>query len=148
MEHTKLHEFQPPKSEWGPGPWNDEPDREDFEHAGFPCFALRNHWGAWCGYVGVPPGHPSHGMPYDGVPVEVHGGLTYAASCNPPICHVPKPGEPEDIWWLGFDCGHAWDVMPGMVAFERRMHIEAELRERTYWDETYRDLAFVKAEIR
>ena len=42
---------------WGQGPWDDEPDRVDFEHAGFPCLLLRNpRLGQWCGYVAVPPG--------------------------------------------------------------------------------------------
>ncbi len=28
------------------------------------------------------------------------------------ICHVPEPGEPDHVWWFGFDCGHAFDFMP------------------------------------
>lgn len=29
---------------------------------------------------------------------------------------MPAPGRPSDVWWLGFDMGHAWDVLPGMDA--------------------------------
>jgi len=105
------------KRPWGAGPWQDEPDRVEWEHAGLPCLALRNHYGNWCGYAAVPPGHPLHRKPYDEVDVSVHGGLTYASLCADAICHVPKPGEPEDVWWFGFDCGHAGDFSPQMHAF-------------------------------
>lgn len=53
------------KSTWGPGPWQDEPDRLDFEHAGFACIVLRvRESGHLCGYVGVPNGHPLYGVAY------------------------------------------------------------------------------------
>lgn len=105
------------RSTWGAGPWDGEPDRVDFHTAGYPCLLHRGPAGAWCGYVAVPPGHPLHGIDYDGVhglmpELDVHGGLTYAAACRGGICHVPAPGEPDDVWWLGFDCGHAGDVAP------------------------------------
>jgi hypothetical protein len=128
------------KSAWGEGPWQGEPDRVDFEHAGLPCFTNRHpRYGFWCGYAGVAPGHPHYGKNYQQLEVEVHGGLTYSAPCWP-ICHTPKPGEPDDVWWFGFDCGHAWDLSPG-----RRMGrcgLDAE-RDDPEW-KTYRDLAYVR----
>jgi hypothetical protein len=132
-----------PKAEWGDGPWQQEPDREDFEFAGFPCLALRNYHGSWCGYVGVPPGHPAHGVPYDDVDVNVHGGLTYSNRCQEPICHSPKPGESDDVWWLGFDCGHGFDFIPGLVAVLKTIGVD-----HYSYGEVYRDLNYVKAEIR
>lgn len=69
------------KRAWGPGPWMDEPDKIQWMDAGYPCLMVRNRGGAWCGYVGVPRGHPLYGsarMP-SGEP-DVHGGLTYAGS--------------------------------------------------------------------
>jgi hypothetical protein len=114
------------RSRWPSGPWDGEPDRVDWVEpwSGYPCFVKRGPLGAWCGYVGVPPGHRHHGADYDDVPVDVHHGLTYAAPCEPDddrshverICHVPAPGEPDDVWWFGFDCAHYTDVVPGMVA--------------------------------
>jgi hypothetical protein len=139
--------FDPPKSTWGPGAWQNEPDREDFRHLGFPCIALRNHHGAWCGYVGVSAGHPLYGTDYSAVSVDVHGGLTYSAKCHPPISHTPDPGDPEDLWWLGFDCGHAWDVSPGMDAILRLYGIRPP-SEQFHELETYRDLEYVRGEIR
>lgn len=63
-------------------PWDNEPDKEEFEHAGLPCILNRvlprERAGHWCGYVAVPPGHPLHSMNYDTPDVEVHGGLGVA----------------------------------------------------------------------
>lgn len=113
------------KSTWGPGPWQDEPDRIEWrsEH-GFPCLMVRqaNH-GAWCGYVAVPPGHDWHGRDMAdldededgnqyGDGLDVHGGVTYSDKCAGDICHVPQPGEPDDVWWIGFDCVHSGDLTP------------------------------------
>lgn len=103
---------------WGtmPGPWQTEPDRVDFEHAGMVCILHRGPSGHWCGYVACPPGHPCHGKDYhevvEGFKVDVHGDLTYANPCGGHICHTPKPGAPDDVWWLGFDCGHYMDKSP------------------------------------
>jgi len=105
------------KSTWPDGPWQSEPDRWEGEHAGFPLLAVRHsRSGHWCGYVAVPPTHPAYGKDYDDVDVQVHGGLTYADKCQGSVCHVPKPGEPDDVWWFGFDCGHAGDLSPFMKA--------------------------------
>lgn len=109
-----------------PGPWDAEPDHVDFVHVSLPCILHRNDFHAWCGYVGVPPGHPLHGKDHDGdrddydnapsATLEVHGGLTFSGSCQEggPICHKPAPGEPDDVWWFGFDCNHCFDEAPGL----------------------------------
>jgi hypothetical protein len=118
---------------WGIGPWDNEPDRVEWRTAaGYPALARRNsHFGFWCGYVAVPPGHPWHGQ--EDIPAEVHGGITYTHQCAGDICHVPGPGEPDDVWWVGFDCGHASDLHPaGPLTFLSR--------------EVYRDLEYVKAQ--
>ncbi len=137
------HDVEPiDKSTWGDGPWQTEPDRVEWEHAGVPCLVRRNQLGIWCGYAAVPPGHPSHGHDYNDVPVEVHGGLTYGDRCFGEICHVPKPGEPDDVFWFGFDCGHGFDFAPGMFARERRLGAPSVL-----WDATvYRTLDYVQTE--
>ena len=110
------------RTPWGSGPWDTEPDREDFTHAGFPCLLLRNHMGCWCGYVGVSREHPAFTVEYDHMDdlVVVHGGLTYSAFCTPPICHETpespetqhETSEDDSVWWLGFDTAHAGDFIP------------------------------------
>lgn len=127
------------KSDWGPGAWQDEPDKRQWEDptTGLACLIVRGPGGALCGYVGVARGHPAHGLSYshwsygeDGerVPLtpvqeaindlEAHGGLTFAHGCghgdNPAtgICHIPGDGEPDSVWWFGFDCAHSGDLSP------------------------------------
>ena len=125
------------RSKWAPGPWDAEPDRLDWREGGFPCFAQRNAMGAWCGYVGVPEGHWAFEKQYGVVNVDVHGGLTYSEHCQGHICHVPAPGESDNVWWLGFDTAHFCDTTPGHFG-------------RQSWNEPlgeYRDLAYVKAQV-
>jgi hypothetical protein len=98
------------KSEWGPGAWQDEPDKAQFmdEPTGLPCLIVRNNSGALCGYVGVTEGHPYFGKDYDssasvphicdescdaendyhshsssvGGHLSVHGGITFSDFCS------------------------------------------------------------------
>lgn len=137
------------RSKWYPGNWDNEPDRREWrdETTGYPCLIRRGSLGAWCGYVAVPPGHPMHGKDYNDCPVEVHGGLTFAEFCSPSedetaICHTPEPGEPDNVFWFGFDCAHWRDLAPGQLAFHREMNIEA----LPTLGETYRTLDYVVRE--
>ena len=128
------------RSSWPPGPWDDEPeDKVEWRDTatGMPCLAVRGEFGAWCGYVGVAPGHSAYGVHCSDVDVEVHGGLTYANTCRGNICHEPRPGEPADVWWLGFDCAHSWDVVPRMLALACGS---------IFHDATYKRLAYVRQE--
>lgn len=108
------------KSDWGRGEWQNEPDKVQWqdETTGLPCLIVRGPSGALCGYVGVAESHPDFRKGYDGVDVDVHGGLTFADFCadsddeSKHICHVPGPGEPDRVWWLGFDCSHSGDYSP------------------------------------
>ena len=131
------------KSAWARGPWDDEPDKVVWVDpaTGLDCMAHRNGSGAWCGYVGVPAGHPAYGQDYDNVDVDCHGGLTFAAGCQETgdpahgICHVPQEGRPAEVWWLGFDCAHFMDLMPALAAREKAVGVElthADL-STVYW---------------
>ena len=133
------------KADWGPGPWQSEPDKKQWRdpETGLACLVVRGPSGALCGYVGVEPGHPLHGKDYDGADMEVHGGLTFADSCghgddpSEGICHIPGAGEPDDVWWFGFDCGHYGDLSPAYAALPSPF-----LRGGVY-----RDLAYVESEV-
>jgi len=75
----------------------------------------------------------------------VHGGLTYADACQEgddgeTICHVAAPGEPEPLWWFGFDCSHAGDLNPARAYRDLMRGWGGDRGER------YRDAAYVKAE--
>ncbi len=134
-------ETDPPldKSGWPSGPWEGEPDRLEWrlDDCALPLLIQRGPLGVLCGYVGVPPWHPAYGKDYDGVDVDVHGGLNYAERCQRHICHVPRPGESDDVWWLGFDCAHAWDLIPTLAKYSATLCSDC----------TYRDIAYVKAEV-
>jgi hypothetical protein len=126
------------------GPWDTEPHRVEWRYAGLACLAQRSYSMLnWCGYVGVPPGHPFYGKKYtDEGPYDlgVHGGLTYSAKCKGFICHVPERGE-DDVWWFGFDCGHAGDQIPGLDFSAKACDLPMRNWAR------YRDLDYVKGEV-
>lgn len=147
------------RSGWGPGPWDGEGDRYEWtdESTGMPCLMKRNGSGAWCGYVAVNPDHPLHGVGYDdahsGRDIDVHGGLTYASLCNENagICHVPKPGEPDNVWWFGFDCAHGGDEVPEMqpdlMAWNSLADLFGKYAAPTGQAPQYRDKAYVERQI-
>ena len=134
--------------QWGPGPWENEPDRIEWRSPGssLPRMALRGPMGSWCGYVGVPEGHPLHGKKGWGTgegeeqrddrvdQLDVHGGLTYAEACSGNICHVPQPGESDHVWWFGFDCAHSGDLTPGLLKYGLGSSM---------FGEAYRDTAYI-----
>jgi len=144
--------------------WETEPDRVDFEHAGYPCMILRSPvTGALCGYVGVGKEHPLYEKDYstfydEGIKINVHGGLTYSDKCNGHICHEPKPGQSDNIWWLGFDCAHACDVSPAMLevrtlarktGFKSPLGLSDEQIDEMYEQmETYKNIAYVTEECK
>lgn len=137
------------KSDWAPGPWRNEPDKVQWrdKKTAFACLAVRNTVsGAWCGYVGVEPAHPLYGKFYSKIDVDVHGGLTFAGKCmaHGRICHVVEPGEPDDVWWLGFDCGHCLDVMPGINA----TLLKLGGHPLDFPGSSYKTLKYVKSEVR
>lgn len=150
---ARTEERYTDKSTWGPGLWQDEPDRVEWRYHGtprFPLLIVRGPSGALCGYVGVPPGHSYHGGKYGGADVYVHGGLTYGAACQDggKICHVARAGEPDDVWWLGFDCAHCDDYCPGSAAWEReRYPDEPHMWTRDGGYHRYASLLYVKAEV-
>ncbi len=108
------------RSKWPPGPWDDEPDLIEWkdEHTGYPCMVMRSDFsGGLCGYVGVWPSHPHYGAEnsagndgMDDIPVQVHGGLTFAG-----LGILHDDGRPLLCWALGFDCSHAFDDTPWMA---------------------------------
>jgi hypothetical protein len=138
------------KSEWERGPWDNEPDKIQWtdEATGLPCLIVRGPSGALCGYAGVAEGHPLFGVDYNEFEADVHWGLTFSDHCQPHsddesrgICHVPAPGEPDHVWWFGFDCAHSGDYCP---AHSKRN--EAIFKRR--WDKRYQGIGYVRSHVR
>lgn len=112
-------------------PWKTEPDRVEWidEATGLLCLMVRvPDFGSWCGYVGVPYEHPWYGRHYSKVgDLDVHGGLTFSDRSTDRVFH----SEAANVWWLGFDCAHAFDLVPYL----------------NLGPGVYRDLAYVRAEV-
>ena len=158
-----MSDYRVDKSGWGPGPWDNEPDRIEWRWRGYPCLIVRSETsGALCGYVGLPPGHPWYGRDYEAIhdddeTLRIHGGLTFTSNCNPDssICHVPLAGESDEVWWIGFDCAHCYDYAPGLfrhlpgpkfVMFNALQDDLRNLRERM-GPMTYRNVAYVRRQV-
>lgn len=84
----------------------------DFIYKGYRCITIFNSLGIRCGYVGIPKGHCLYGKTdCDKVGVtridmffNVHGGITYTNGGENSSYPIKS-----DLWWIGFDCGHAED---------------------------------------
>ena len=88
----------------------------------FECIIRRmNRSGHLCGYVILTTDNDYFGMDYDDIPVDCHGGLTYASDEGP-------------NWVIGFDCAHYGDLQPFYNDFEGRI------------GGVYRDMEFVTQE--
>lgn len=151
------------KSGWHYGEWTAEPDKIQWpdSETGLPCLIVRGPGGALCGYVGVPDTHPWHGKAYGdavgtctedcsddshwshsvGSQLQVHDGLTFSDACSHSadergICHIPGPGEPDNVWWFGFDCAHSGDFSP---KYERHYGPSGY--------ESYRNVEYVRYEV-
>lgn len=79
--------------------------------------------------------------------IDIHGGLTYSGGCSGNICHVVAEGEPDTVWWFGFDCAHFMDLCPKMEMRRRQLNLPmAAAREAGLQEDVYRDVAYVTAE--
>jgi len=120
----------------------------------FPLVIIKHpQMGHLCGYVGVPAEHPWYKMKYnqclegcEGEPnsldptittwhcshdtpeclIDVHGGLTYSGMGDDEYL-------PAGYWWFGFDCAHAWDLIPGLPnlsggSYKDKDYVERECR--------------------
>lgn len=89
---------------------NHEPERVVWlSEVGYPCVLSRNHSGAWCGYVGLPPEHVVAG--HSARDLDVHGGVTYGPS---PAKWPQALSDADPSVYVGFDCNHAGDFSPGL----------------------------------
>jgi hypothetical protein len=137
------------KSEWARGPWTDEPDAMQWSDpaTGLPCLIVRAALGNLCGYVGVTPGHPAYGVGWAKLNYTAHGGINFAESCSGEpgtgVCHLPSKGEPDKVWWIGFDCAHGFDVLPFGATLAEGIVRRTGRGGRGY-DHTYKDIEYVK----
>ena len=85
------------------------------------------------GYVAVGKESPAFGKDYDSDVlggIDVHGGLTFAAEAG------NYPVSAEGVWWLGYDCAHYGDLVPGLT-----YGMGGELRSLEYCERECESLA-------
>lgn len=125
-------------------PWENEPDEHTDEHAGLAIAVKRcRNLKHLCGYVGLPEGHRYFGCSHKQIPIDVHGGLTYSEH------------DDDGLWWVGFDCAHAGDLVPGtcsnplddlIVDFATEAERDGLVGQITGPGATYRSFEWVLAE--
>ena len=100
------------------GPWNNEPDKALWDHAGYDCLMHRHSTsGHWCGYVGVPSDHALYEKNYeDPAFLNFTEEITYVDFCRDHICHHGDDFKHAKVWWIGFDFAHGCDYSPGIGA--------------------------------
>jgi hypothetical protein len=126
--------------------WDIEPNMKKWidKDTGLTCFAVRVKWsGHLCGYVKIPVGNRYYRKPYYSQnynrysrhrrrnpekELRVHGGITFGGQ---PARYT---GGRLRGSWLGFDCAHYSDMVPGMEKFTS--------------DGVYRNLAYVEEQCK
>lgn len=100
--------------------WENEPDHDIWLEDGFICEVLRNKsLGSLNGYIYMTKNHPYFGTDYLKVDIDCHGGLTYS-------------GFKSELYCVGFDCSHAWDLCPGYLAMGAGVMEESVYRNFEY----------------
>lgn len=131
------------KSKFGIGPWQSEADVYSWtdSETGYHCVVWRNpEMGNLCGYVGIPSGHPLFAKNYDDQETEsltTHWGLTYSDSVEPGSKQNSDDFD-SGLWYFGFDCAHAWDLVPHTYNLMKQSGFNS------FDGDVYRDFEYVK----
>jgi hypothetical protein len=128
---TKLYKMD------GENIWDVEPDRVEWfdVDTGLPCLVIRiPDQFHLCGYVGIPEEHNKYLI--SNLQYDVHGGVTYTSHGN----HIIYHNRAKNVWWVGFDCAHACDLVPTMAKM-LKINLFDTLQE-------YRDISYVMMECK
>ena len=143
------HKLEPElkRKYFGDGQWVIEPDLAEFTHEGIDCKIRRVYaregrnsehmfGGHFCGYCRIPEGHPLYENTKDYPEFDVHGGITFNEML-------------EDGHWIGFDCGHSFDIVPSHVILEKTLLFEKLFPLPDDWPKpTYKNFDFVVNETK
>ena len=107
-----------------------EGEYKEFVYKGITCKIIRNrHLRHLCGYVVLPKCSAFHGVDYNDIPIDCHGGLTYGGEDH----HADT-----DDYMIGFDCAHSDDLTLSLRSEDDYMTVG-------YGD--YRDMRYVQVEL-
>lgn len=124
---------------WGEGVWQLEPDQSHFTlENGSPGIIKRDDInGALMGYMPIGREHPFHGKSFDKIPVDVHGGLSFSKNELIYDDQLAWFASSKGWWWIGFDCAHAFDIMPAV----------GNMGMKPYPNATYKPYHYVRWEL-
>lgn len=116
--------------------WEREPDIKEFEYKGYQCLIKRIPTMLFlCGYAAIPnfiEGREDFLIDN----LCPHGGVTLSE--YPDGDYLPLLNSSgERLYWIGFDCGHSCDMIPGL---DIRMVFKSEAK--------YRNMTYVEQEIK
>jgi hypothetical protein len=133
------------KSEWGKGPWENEPDLQSWidSETQYACVTRRNMFGAWLGHVGLDASHPLY-MLQPGAPefefIETHGSPELFVGFYEDDAKRFVP--PQKLWWIGFSCMQSTDYCP---LTDREPYIKGKRGKAT--TKTYRTFEYVCEQV-
>jgi hypothetical protein len=165
-----LEEWETLEDEYDPNvnvskkPWETEPDLLEFvdEDTGYECFIQRHpELKHLCGYVSLPENHKLYGEKnIDNeflLNLDVHGGVTYTGEKRIKR-HEKRPNLFIDEYAssvVGFDCGHAGDLVPGVKSFHEEVYRNIEYVTgdlvpgvKSFHEEVYRNIEYVTNECK
>jgi len=143
------HKLEPElkRKYFGDGQWVIEPDLAEFTHEGIDCkirrvCALEGCYGEhmfgghFCGYCRIPEGHTLYENVKDYLEFDVHGGITFNEIL-------------DDGHWIGFDCGHSFDIVPSMQKIENNSQFKELFPIPEDWPKpSYKNFDFVIGETK
>ena len=112
-----------------------EPNYETFDYKGFKVVIKRMMFfgGQLNGYVRIPKGHKFYDKGYDDIPIECHGGLTFAGDL-----------EEDGDFYVGFDTAHHMDYIPFLQMSLGKDGVTSSVLT----DGTYKDINYVRNECK
>ncbi len=125
-------------------PWVMEPDELCFVSHDYLCAITRTRLGNLCGYVSIPVDHIYYGKHHNAIfpHVDIHGGLSYSGFNEFREIFYPEP--PNLLWWFGYDCAHAYDLVPGLAHSQLMQSKGIKYPRGIGTEPTYKTIAFCK----
>lgn len=104
---------------------------KQFEYKGHDCICVFTHLGFRNGYVSV-----KENKDFSTYDIDCHCGLTYNGK-------LPEYYNPKTQYYIGFDCGHVWDGIDKIQAYNYGL-VDEKMLEYMYDNlEPVRDLEYV-----
>lgn len=106
-----------------------------YTYRGYEMNVVLHDMGYLCAYVKLPESHPFYGKKYDDIPIDVHGGVTFARELkrSQDIDYAAQFGFTFGFW-IGWDYAHAGDFMP-VMRYMLTQPAKKHLKKSVLWEE-------------